>query len=223
MRYLCISKQKIMITRTFGSFTFEEVEDMFLINRIFECDLLEEWLTTIPNIDDIQRFILNKAQNHLFRQVFNWNEDELKMFFIGPLIELADLETPYFKPFTQRTLSLMLEKADMEIAGKVDFMLATGKRTAKPPYFCIHEYKQEANGSDDAPGQLLIAMVVAQTKNENKFPILGAYIVSRNWFFVVLDDKNYAVSNAYNAADDDIFQIFAILQKSKEIIQRHLL
>jgi len=38
----------------------------------------------------------------------------------------------------------------------------------------------------------------------------------------VLDDGQYAVSAAYDAASEDIFQIFAILQKSKEIIQQHI-
>ena len=65
-------------------------------------------------------------------------------------------------------------------------------------------------------------MLAAQELNERKFPILGAYISGRNWFFVVLEDRQYAVSNSYNGSDDDIFQIFAILQKSKEIIQRHI-
>ncbi len=65
-------------------------------------------------------------------------------------------------------------------------------------------------------------MFVAQTLNENMFPILGAYILGRHWFFVVLDDKKYTLSGSYDAASDDIFQIFAILQKSKEIIQRFI-
>ena len=107
-----------MITRLFSTFTFEEVEDMFLMSRVFQCDLLAEWLDAVPAADDIQTFLLNKSKEHLFRQVFNWNEDELKMFFIGPLIELADLETQDFKPFTQRTLEITLNET--KITGKVD-------------------------------------------------------------------------------------------------------
>ncbi len=209
-----------MTTRTFGSFSFEEVQDLFGFKRNDEIPLLAEWLSATPNPSAFQVEALNWLKKHLFKQVLSWNEDELKMFFIGPLIEFANLETDDFKPFTQRTLEFTLNET--KITGKVDFMISKGLRNAKPPYFCIHEYKQEANSSEDPLGQLLIAMIAAQTLNENKFPILGAYILGRNWFFVVLDDKKYAVSNSYNASDDDIFQIFAILQKSKEIIQRHL-
>ncbi len=209
-----------MTTRTFGTFTFEEVEEAFGIEKEASLPLLEEWLSAISEIDDIYKFMLNRLKNHLLEEVLNWNEDELKMFFIGPLIELAKVQTKDFKPFTQRTLEVTINET--KITGKVDFMIAKGKRTAKPPYFCIHEYKQEADTSDDALGQLLITMVAAQMLNDNKFPMLGAYIVGRIWFFVILDDKQYAVSNAYNASDEDIFQIFAILQKSKEIIQRYV-
>lgn len=209
-----------MIIRTFGSFNFEEVEELFGIEKMPTLPLLTEWLSAVLQVEDVYKFMLNRLKDHLLEQVLNWNEDELKMFFIGPLIELAKIETKDFKPFTQRALEWVID--DLKITGKVDFMIAKGKRTAKPPYFCIHEYKQEGNASEDPLGQLLIAMVVGQELNEHKFPMLGAYVVGRSWFFVILSDKQYAVSNAYNAADDDIFQIFAILQKSKEIITRYI-
>ncbi len=206
--------------RTFGSFTFEEVGEMFGIKRVFQLDLLTDWLDAPLHIDTIQEFLLNRLKNHLFKQVLNWNEDEFKMFFIGPLIEFADLETDDFKPFTQRTLEATIQ--GIKVKGKVDFMISKGMRTAKPPYFCIHEYKQEVDREGEPLGQLLIAMLSAQTNNEQKHPILGAYILGRSWFFVVLEDNKYTVSEAYVASSDDIFQIFAILQKSKEIIQRFI-
>lgn len=40
--------------------------------------------------------------------------------------------------------------------------------------------------------------------------------------FVTLVGNEYAISNEYDAASDDIFQIFAIFQKTKEIIQRFI-
>lgn len=208
------------MVRTFDTFTFEEIQELFGIERNDELQLLQEWINISPIISDEDRPILIRLKKHLFKQILNWNEDELKMFFIGPLIEFADLETKNFKPFTQRMLNATI--SGIEVNGKVDFMIAKGLRTAKPPYFCIHEYKQEI-GSDGEPlGQLLIAMLASQTLNEHKFPILGAYIVGRNWFFVVLVEKEYAVSKAFDASDEDIFQIFAILQKSKEIMSNNV-
>lgn len=211
---------KYCIMRTFGSFSFEEVEDLFQIEKKDSLPLLEEWLSYQMEIPPFERESLNRLKTHLLKEVLSWNEDELKMFFIGPLIELSRIETKDFKPYTQRSLSATIQS--IEVSGRVDFMIAKGKRTAKPPYFCIHEYKQEFDDKGDPLGQLLIAMLTAQVLNEEKFPILGAYIVGRNWFFVVLRHNEYAVSNSYNSSDEDIFQIFSILQKSKEIMQRYV-
>ncbi len=46
----------------------------------------------------------------------------------------------------------------------------------------------------------------------------GCYVMGRFWFFVVLHQSEYAVSNAYNASDEDIFKIVPILKKVKEYI-----
>lgn len=204
--------------RTFGSFNFEEVQELFNIKEVETLPLLIEWESCILSINEHEQYIIELLRKELRKRVLSWNEDELKMFFIGPLIQIAHLETESFKPFTQRSLSATINT--IEVNGRVDFMVAKGLRTAKPPYFCIHEYKQESDKEGDPLGQVLIAMLAAQMLNENKFPILGAYIVGRNWFFVVLSDKEYAISNEYNATDEDIFKILAFLQKSKEIMMR---
>ena len=206
--------------RGFSTFTFDVVEKMFGITEVSALPLLTEWLaaTFLPN--ENLSFVINKLKDHLFQKAVIWNEDEFKMFFIGPLIEMAEIGTNIFQPFTQRGFSIFHN--DEEIGGKVDFMIAKGRRLPELPYFCIHEYKQEADSSGEPIGQLLIAMVAAQSLNENKHPILGAYVIGRSWFFLVLDGNEYAKSNVYSATDDDIFQIFAILQKSKEIIQRFI-
>lgn len=206
--------------RSFGSFTFEDVEDIFYIKKEKSLSLLTEWLSAELYCSEYEKYDLNKLKDELLLSIYNWNEDELKMFFIGPLIRLANMETEAFKPFTQRLLTATID--GIEVNGRVDFMIAKGRRTAKPPYFCIHEYKQEVDKEGDPMGQVLIAMLAAQTLNEKAFPMLGAYIIGRNWFFVVLDGNQYAVSKEYDASDTDIFQIFAILQKSKEIMMRHV-
>lgn len=206
--------------RTFDSFNYEDIHDLFKIKRNDTIPLLTEWTSAIDNSTPFEKENLQRLKKHLFKQILAWNEDELKIFFIGPLIELANLETDDFKPFSQRSLSAIVDS--IEVGGRVDFMIAKGLRTAKPPYFCIHEYKQEIGSDGDPLGQVLIAMLASQVLNKKEFPILGAYILGRNWFFIVLENREYAVSMSYDATSEDIFQIFAILQKSKEIIQRYI-
>jgi len=206
--------------RNFDSWKYEEVEDTFGIKEVAQMPLFTEWLTSSTKTEENLLFLLEQLKNRIRKEAKNWQEDELKMLFIGPLISLANLETEYFKPFTQRSYSVVVN--GVEIGGRIDFMIAKGKQTPKQPYFCLHEYKQEENPKGDAFGQLLVAMIAAQAKNDKEMPILGIYVVGRNWFFVILNGKEYAVSNEYNASDDDIFQIFAILQKSKEIMLRYV-
>jgi hypothetical protein len=204
--------------KSFDTWTYEEVEDTFGLTPLRSCPLFEEWLAAegyAPNSTELAT--LDELKELLFEEAKNWNEDELKLFFIGPILSLIHFKTPYFKPYTQRTLTL---KSDtVSAAGKVDFMLAKGKVLPKIPFFCVHEYKQENRRDNDPLGQLLIGMVAAQSRNEINIPIFGTYISGRNWFFVLLEGKNYYLSNAYNGADNDIYVIFNILKKCKNMVE----
>ena len=83
------------------------------------------------------------------------------------------------------------------------------------PYFFLHEYKQEKKGSNDPLGQLLVEMLAAKTLNADNLPMYGCYVIGRFWFFVILLENKYAVSNAYNGSDNNIFKIFSILRAMK--------
>lgn len=203
--------------RSFETWTYEQVEDVFGLVKKKSGQEFNEWLAaTGCSADEPEKERLAEYRNLLLEEVMNWNEDELKLFFIGPILTLVNYNTALFKPFTQRTLTVT--RGDITASGKVDFLLAKGKLTPKVPFFCLHEYKQENRRENDPLGQLLIEMVAAQFKNDHEMPIYGSYVSGRNWFFVLLDGKDYFLSNAYNAADDDIFQIFAILKKCKLLV-----
>ena len=206
--------------RSFETWTYEEVEDAFGIVPVDELPRNTDWLNAenepefaaterqTENLEDLRRLLFEEAKN--------WNEDEMKLFFIGPALSLVNFKTPYFKPFTQRTLTV--ETPSVSASGKVDFLLATGKVMPKIPYFCLHEYKQENRRDNDPLGQLLIGMVAAQYRNAVELPIYGTYTSGRNWFFVYLEGNKYVLSNAYNASDNDIYKIFSILKKCKTLV-----
>lgn len=211
---------KLKKMRTFDTWTYEQVEDVFGILPLRTSAPFEDWLKAVdcdPN--DSEKELLDYYRNLLFEEVQNWNEDELKLFFIGPVLGLIHFKTEHFKPFTQRTLSVT--HGNITASGKVDFMLAKGKMIPKIPYFCLHEYKQENRRENDPLGQLLIGMVAAQAKNTDEMPIYGCYVSGRNWFFILLEGNKYCLSNAYNASDDDIYKIFAILKKCKSLVDIH--
>jgi hypothetical protein len=64
-------------------------------------------------------------------------------------------------------------------------------------------------------------MIAAQHQNVEKYPLYGCYVVERNWFFVSVNGKEYAVSKSYDAAEPLVLQeILAILQKNKRLFAK---
>jgi hypothetical protein len=206
--------------RSFETWNYEEVEDAFGIALVDSLPKYEDWLKADNcEANEIETIMLEHYRKLLLKEAKNWNEDELKLFFIGPILALVDFNTPNYKAFTQRTLTI--ETPTVSASGKVDFILAKGKVLPKIPYFCLHEYKQENRRDNDPLGQLLIGMVAAQAKNNDELPIYGCYVSGRNWFFVLLEDNKYCVSDTYVATSEDIYKIFAIMKKCKLLVEIH--
>jgi hypothetical protein len=206
----------------FKYWTYDEVETTFSLTCIFRnYPLLDAWLDVKPAFSATEIAQITALSDKLLRNRLNWNEEELKIFFIAHLIEWIDFEMTPLRAFMDRPLSIKIN--DKNAIGKVDFMVAKGKKKPEQPYFFLHEYKQENNQSEDPLGQLLIAMVAAQHQNAEKFPLYGCYVVGRNWFFVLLNGTEYAVSKSYDAAEPIILQdILAILQKIKTMLPQFL-
>jgi len=206
--------------KTFENWTIGELYHSFGLEQVEEMPLLHAWLSTEVPYSETEKEQLTKLKKKLQQNASMWNEDELKFFFISPFIAIVDLSSSYYKAFTQRVISTKLN--DIKLSGVVDFVLAKGIDVPEKPYFFLHEYKQERKGSNDPLGQLLAEMLATQTLNADNEPVYGCYIMGRFWFFVILDATKYAVSNAYNASDDDIFQLISIIRAVKQKIENKL-
>lgn len=207
------------MTKTFEKWKIDELHQQFGLNRVFyNFALLTDWLTIDTHtLTETDRQALEKIRIELSENAENWNEDELKFFFISHLVSIADLKTSSIKIFTQRPLTALVN--DIKLSGIVDFVMATGIAEPQEPYFFLHEYKQERKGSNDPLAQLLAEMLVAQHLNHEPRPIYGSYVMGRFWFFVVLIGNHYAVSEAFTATNTDILQIMLILRKTKQLIE----
>ena len=215
------------MTKSFETWEYEEVESYFNLKRIKNLPLLTEWVNTPFESKNMAKYNLSVIQERLIDNADAWNEDEFKMFFIAPLLSQMPLEIDDFKPFTQRTLSAKFPELDLEVSGKVEFVIARGKQRPKQPYFFLHErfaarYKQERRRENDPLGQLLISMVAARQNNEKRTSLFGCYIVGCNWFFVVLEEQTYSVSLACDATKNhELYQIVAILSAMPDIVRRY--
>ncbi len=206
--------------KSFETWTLEDLENSFGLEQVEQSTILNNWLSSQKKVTDFERTTIEHLQLRLKDNVNSWNEDELKMHFIGPFTMLVDFITKRYKSFTQRMLQCTIN--DIEVSGKVDFVVATGKQKPKSPFFFIHEYKPARRAVNDPDGQLLIEMLTAQTLNQDHRPLFGVVVEGKYWSFVVLEGKNYIISQSYNCTKDEIYQIYAILCKVKDYIEEFL-
>ncbi|MDZ7896828.1 MAG: hypothetical protein U5N85_02210 [Arcicella sp.] len=209
-------------TKSFKFWTSEDVENTFDIKRQKNLPALTEWLDASGIVLSKETLsILDVLKDELLEYIEYLNEEELKVRFIGKIINLVRFDyLGRYRTFFGRQLTA--ETDEYILSGEVDFMVATGKMVPKQPFFFLHEYKQELKRDNDPLGQLLIAMVAAQTRNENDNPVFGCYVTGRLWFFVVLEGKNYSVSNGYNSSDADLTTIVTLLTKNKKYIEEQM-
>lgn len=206
--------------KSFSNWTIAEVDKEFQIKQQYDCGLLNSWLASADQKFDGAALSpadsLKYLQSRLIRHVYDWNDQELMIQCIGPLLNLVDFNQEYYQPFYKRVVSAPYKNE--KLAGVVDFLVAQGLRVPEQPYFFIHEHKKDTDSPSDPLGQVMIAMMAAQILNKGKYPIYGAYIMGSHWIFLVLSGQEYGVSLAYNATKDEINDIYFILKKVKAII-----
>lgn len=207
--------------KEFSKWTIEEVEEYFHVMPRQSSPELIAWQTVdtvcTPQEDEQLLKLCHLLQQH----VNDWNEEELKLHFISLLLYMVNYMHDQYHVFFERALSVKIEGERLH--GIVDCIIAQGRRSPKRPYFCLHEYKPERHSSNDPLGQLTIAMVAAKRLNNNGKPIYGAYVVGRQWFFLVLHETSYALSLAYDATKEgDLYQIFGMLKYIKQLIHQEL-
>lgn len=132
--------------KLFKSWTFEDVEDTFGVERIKNHKTLTTWLEAPFDGDDYIQKRLEVLRNKLIDNVEAWNEEELKYQFLVLLMDLVEIDNNKYKAFLGRKLSAVYNHET--ISGNVDFVIATGKVESKHPFFFIHErntarYKQK--------------------------------------------------------------------------------
>jgi len=204
--------------RLFSDWTKEELEDTFLLSRHRTLTTFDEWIAcaATQSIDDVETIIISRLKELLIDHVDAWNETELIEYFIGPMLTFVNFNTPEFSIFSERPLSAIV--GDYELAGEPDAVIAKGTYSPKVPYFCFHEYKKDNEPKGDPAAQALSAMLAAQALNPRPHPIYGLYVVGKLWHFMVLQERDYAISHGFLADGDDISSIFKMLKALKNLL-----
>ncbi len=211
-----------LIKKSFNECNREFLEETFLLSQDNNHNILISWIESIKKyeITPYENESLMRYQDTLIYRVDFWNEQELIEQFIAPVFSLVNFNTKEYGMFSERFIKAVI--GDYELSGKPDAIIAKGKFGPKNPYFCFHEYKKEIDTEGDPQGQCLAAMLVAQELNNNTKPVYGVVVKGKDWYFMVLHGKEYAISKPYKALDEELFEIVKLLKHLKTIIDEYV-
>ena len=187
--------------------------------------LLQAWTEVdLPTLTTVEQANFEHLWKKMYSKIEGWNEEELKMKFIAPVLDLGYLEdNASYLTYCEREIFATVE--DKYLYLKADFMIAKGiLDSPEAPYFYIQEYKKLKDPSGDPVPQLLEGFLIAMHENNNGKPMYGCTVTGKLWDFFVMEGRTYCISDSYDCKDkNDLLLIIAILRKYKEILETTLL
>ena len=136
--------------KTFNQWSKGELQREFDLRRKKQCKALDAWLAKPDEasitIDDYEQISLRRLVDLAEIYVEEWNEWELRDQFIGLVVNLANFNDPVrlVSTFSERNLEAKVkgirDNQEIELSGKVDWMVASGMGLPEKPYFFIHEF-----------------------------------------------------------------------------------
>lgn len=215
------------LSKPFNDCTLAFLEKTFGLIEANQNEALSDWLQRASDmaLSIAEQEYVSQLRHLLNENVKHWNEQELSLHFIGPILSKIHFTSPErrFNLFAQRPLAgdvaSALGQHVWHLFGKPDEILASGFREPEAPFFCFHEYKREAEPAGDPAGQVLSAMLAGQSLNPIEHPMYGCYVIGRDWYFVALLGRYYTISRDYSAITDDVFYIMRVLKALKEIVK----
>jgi hypothetical protein len=208
-------------------YTEGQLISLFNLTRIKDkiTPKMSEWLSVqVPILDTVEKHNFDDALSRAKKSIEGWNEEELKMKFISHILPLGNLvDNDFFMTYYEKSLSGEVDGIKLSV--KTDFMVAKGIMSFhQNPYFHFHEYKPQGNPTGEPMAQLLEAMLLAQEKNKNGKPIYGAEIIGQYWKFVILQGREYCISQSFDSIElNSLLDIIAILRKFRYILETELL
>ncbi len=222
--YLCVLNEQIIKNTkmeiksyNFSNIKFSDLENLVSIRPQYNSGQFDDWFN--------YQYEINATENSFFEQLIakhilllnSYFEDTLKAKFIIPILNLVDFNAEYLHDWYHASLSGEIN--GVEINGFTDYMVASGTREPRQPYFFIQEFKPSIPDKDPEI-QLLAEMLVTIEKNQTNI-MRGGYIIGQSWKFVILEKTaenkfQYFVSSPFDALNlDDLKKIYIILQAVK--------
>ncbi len=201
-------------------FDLNYLAEAFDLERVQKSADLDEWLTAQYELNSLEASLFESIYSELQEDGDYWNEEELKIQFIGLAFRIAGVTVKNrIKVFYERPLSALVNGYDLAVIS--DCLVATPRpfHAPKNPYFFLQEFKKKRGDKKDPEAQMLTAMLIGQALNQDGLPVYGGFLFGSNWQFATLVGKQYCHSRQFDATNrTDLFQIIFVLRRLKEII-----
>ena len=193
------------------------------LKRGTKCELLAKLTAATGVIEPQYLDSLEEDREALEQRGEYWNEEELKMNFLSTVFKLAKLrEESRVDIFYERPMSWEFDSKTERVICDCFLAKPFGVYAPQVPYFFLQEFKKQKQ-NEDAEGQMLLAMLIAQKENANNKPVYGCYLQGKSWVFTTLHDKSYCVSRSFDATQTpDLHRIIFILRALKQVILTEL-
>jgi hypothetical protein len=187
--------------------------------------LMREWVeASSPVFSVVEQHNFETTYQKGLNGLPTWSEEDLKMKFISPVLELGRLlEDKRFSSFFDKKLEAVVDNYKLVV--RADFVIAKGIMDyMERPFFHFQEYKPEKNPTGDSMAQLLEAFLIAEAQNNDNKPLYGCEVNGATWKFIIMEARTYCISNSYDCTNqEDLLKIIAILRKFREILETRLL
>jgi len=120
--------------KSFSKWSTEEVEEEFQLVFQPESQAFQDWLQVSTEISSEEASFLHQLSRKLRYSVRDWNEEELKIYFIALLLDKIDFYQEQYRPFMERELSVEYGE-NKRLWGFIDFLVAQGKHSPKQSFF----------------------------------------------------------------------------------------
>jgi hypothetical protein len=198
----------------------------FKLKQLEETKALSNWIEPSEiKLEDFAEQVLAKIEPRLSLEIDGWFEEELKMKLLSPILFLADFaELKKIGVFFERPITAEFEQGKISVVTTCMVSSVYGFTTPETPYFFMQAFKKSKGDKQDPEGQMLAAMIAAQKLNNNGKVMYGSFVVGRDWFFTVLDGKNYSRSESFRLTQPkELRQVILTLRKLKQIILTELM
>ncbi len=194
--------------------------DTFALQSQENCEILQKWMQASFAITEMEILIINELHQDMAKRGDYLNEEELKIRFVGMMFFLAKIEVENeIRVFYERSMAAEVNGYPLAVIADCLVAQPFGYNTPRTPYFFLQEFKKGKGEKNDPEAQMLMAMLIAQSKNNDDKPLYGGFLVGTDWRFATLIAKNYCTSEKFDMMKkQDMIQMMFVLRKLKDLI-----